>query len=487
MSFSISNTSASAVITDITTPSSVTGELTITSGSLPLSVGGTVSGTNTTLDNQKGSPYGTFQMFLQQGDALIDTYVNNTLYSSEKYSSGIVSVQTPIIGAADSLTMAVSDIDFSCYSIGAGFSGTSMDIPGPELMKQQSDGKIVCAGYFQTYQGISANRIVRLNTDLSIDDTFVYGTGFNNAATALAIQSDGKILVGGGFTSYNGTARNRIIRLNSDGSLDTTFTIGAGFNNNVWSIVVQSDNKILVSGDFATYSGASYPRIIRLNSNGSIDTTFAAQIGTNNTIFNTSLQSDGKIVAVGTFTNISGTSRNRIARLTSTGLLDNTFTIGTGFNSDAFTVTCQSDGKIIVGGFFATYSGSSSRNIVRINSGGTIDTSFAIGSGFTQSGNPSFVLDVTPLSNGQYFVSGNFDSYDGDAVGGLARLNSDGSLDTTFNQGTGLNYNVDSFGNPSLVLSNGQYLVDGDFSDYDGVSVPTFIAIDPMGKLLNCE
>lgn len=487
MSFSISNTSASAVITDITTPSSVTGELTITSGSLPLSVGGFVSGTNTTLDNQKGSPYGTFQMFLQQGDAQIDTYVNNTLYSSEKYSSGIVSVQTPIIGAADSLTMAISDVDFSCYSIGAGFSGTSMDIPGPELMKQQSDGKIVCAGYFQTYQGISANRIVRLNTDLSIDDTFVYGTGFNNAATALAIQSDGKILVGGGFTSYNGTARNRIIRLNSDGSLDTTFTIGTGFNSSVWSIVVQSDNKILVSGDFATYSGASYPKIIRLNSNGSIDTTFAAQTGTNNTIYNTSLQSDGKIVAVGNFTNISGTSRNRIARLTSTGLLDNTFTIGSGLNSDAFTVTCQSDGKIIVGGFFTTYSGVSANNVVRLNSGGTIDTSFAIGSGFTQAGGSSFALDVTQQSNGQYFVSGNFDNFDGDAIGGLARLNSDGSLDTTFNQGTGLNYNPASFGNPSLVLSNGQYLVDGDFSDYDGVSVPTFIAIDPMGKLLNCE
>jgi hypothetical protein len=114
MSFAISNTSASAVITSITTPSSVTGELTVTSGSLPLSVGGFVAGTNTTLDGQKGSPYGTFQMFLKQGDAKIDTYVNNTLYSSEKYSSGIVEVQTPILQSSDSLTMSISDPDFSC-------------------------------------------------------------------------------------------------------------------------------------------------------------------------------------------------------------------------------------------------------------------------------------------------------------------------------------------------------------------------------------
>ena len=86
MSFSIANTSASAIITEITTPSSVTGDLTVTSGSFPLSAGGMVSGANTTIDNQKGSPYGTFQMFLKQGAAKIDTYVNNTLYSSEKLS-----------------------------------------------------------------------------------------------------------------------------------------------------------------------------------------------------------------------------------------------------------------------------------------------------------------------------------------------------------------------------------------------------------------
>ena len=279
MSFSISNSSASAVITKLSTPSSTTGELTITGGTLPLVVGDLISGTNTEINNTKGSPYGTIQLFLQQGDAKIDTYVNNVLYSTDNYSSGIASIQTPILQSSDSLTMAVSDPQFDCYNIGA-WGG---DIP--EQITQQSDGKMIYVGYYTSYSGVAANRIIRLNTDFSIDDTFVYGTGFNAEATAVAIQPDGKILVGGNFTQYNGTARNRIIRLNTDGSVDNTFAIGTGFNASVWSIVVQPDNKILVGGDFTSYSGSARAKVIRLTSTGSIDTTFANLSPLNNTVY----------------------------------------------------------------------------------------------------------------------------------------------------------------------------------------------------------
>lgn len=478
MSFAISNTSASAVITSITTPSSVTGELTVTSGSFPLSAGGFVSGTNTTLDAQKGSPYGTFQMFLQQGDALIDTYVNNTLYSSEKYSSGIVEVQTPIIQSSDSLTMAVSDIDATCFDVGTGFNAD------PESIKQQSDGKLVIAGYFTTYQGVSANRIVRLNTDFSIDDTFVYGTGFNAEVNAVAIQSDGKILVGGNFTSYNGTSRNRLVRLNTDGSLDTTFSIGTGFSSSVWSVVVQPDGKILVGGEFTSYSGSSRSKIVRLNTNGSIDTTFQNPGTINNAVYDIAVQTDNKIVVVGSFTTVSGVTNNRIARFSSTGVIDNTFITG-GLNDQTYVAVCQADGKVVVGGFFTEVSGVSSPCIVRFLSGGTRDTSFSVGSGFTQSAG-AFVLDITP-KNEKYVVSGFFDDYDGTTVKALARLNDDGSIDTTLNQGSGFTYNSAGLSMPSAVLSNGNIVVGGDLSAYDGVSTPAIAVLAPFGQLLNCE
>jgi uncharacterized delta-60 repeat protein len=483
MSFSIANTSASAVITKISTPSSVTGTLSVTSGSLPLFAGGIVSGTNTTIDDQKGAPGGTFQMMLQQGDAKIDAYVNNTLYSSAKYSSGLIQVSTPILTSADSLTMAISDVDFDCYTLSAWQSGAS----NPEMMIEQPDGKIVYVGYFTSYGATAANRIIRLNADFSVDDTFVYGTGFNGDATALAIQSDGKLIVGGNFTQYNGTARNRMVRLNTDGSLDTSFGIGTGFNATVWSVLVQSDGKIVAAGDFATYSGSSRPGVIRLLSTGNIDTSFAAASAVDSTVYQVAQQSDGKILAGGLFTSYSGVSVGGLVRLTTAGIIDAAFptsgvTAG-GFNG-IYSLDVLSDGKIMLGGNFTTYSGVSSRDIARINSDGTYDATFNVGSGFT--GSDRFVLDITE-TNGKYFVTGVFDNYNGTAVGGLVRLNSDGSVDTTFNTGTGIGTNLSSFGEPSLVLSNGNYNIVGTFSDYNGTTVPNMIVIDPFGKLLNCE
>ena len=483
MGFAISNTSAAAVITSISTPSSITGELTITSGSLPLIQGDLISGSNTTITDTGGSPFGSIEMFLQQGDAQIDTYVNNTLYSSDRYGSGFISLQTPILQSSDSLTMSVSDPSFDCYSIGE-WGG---DIP--EQITQQSDGKMIYVGYFTSYAGVAANRIVRLNTDFSIDDTFVYGTGFNAEANAVAIQPDGKILVGGNFTSYNGTSRNRIVRLNTDGSLDTTFSIGTGFNATVFSIVVQPDGKILASGDFTQYSGSSRSKLVRLNSTGSIDTTFANPSTINNTIYQIALQTDNKVVIGGLFSTVSGVTCGGIARLTTGGTIDNTFQLS-GFTTGAgglgvYGLSIDPSGKIICGGNFNTYSGASvGADIARLNTDGTYDSTFAVGSGIT--GSDRFVIDVIP-TNGKYLITGVFDNFNGSSVGSIMRLNDDGSLDTTFNTGTGVGYDTNAFGAPAYIQSDGNYNMAGVFSDYDGTPTTNMIVLDPMGKLLNCE
>jgi uncharacterized delta-60 repeat protein len=482
MSFSISNTSASAVITTLSTPSSVTGELTITEGSLPLVQGDLISGTNTEINNTKGSQYGSILMLLQQGDAKIDTYVNNTLYSTDTYGSGMISVQTPILQSSDSLTMSVSDPTFDCYSIGE-WGG---DIP--EQITQQSDGKMIYVGYFTSYAGVAANRIVRLNTDFSIDDTFVYGTGFNAEANAVAIQPDGKILVGGNFTQYNGTARNRIVRLNTDGSLDTSFSIGTGFNASVFSIVVQPDNKILVGGSFTQYSGSSRSKLVRLNSTGVVDTTFANPSTINNNVYQIALQTDNKVVIGGLFSTVSGVTCGGIARLTTGGTIDNTFQLSgftTAGGQGLYGVSIDPSGKIICGGNFNTYSGASvGGDIARLNTDGTYDATFNVGSGIT--GSTRFVIDIIP-TNGKYFVTGVFDNFNGSSVGSIMRLNDDGSLDTTFNTGTGTGYDTNAYGAPSYIQSDGNYNFASVFSDYDGTPTTNMIVVDPMGKLLNCE
>src|SRR5207249_1691942 len=132
--------------------------------------------------------------------------------------------------------------------------------------------------------------------------SFDPGTGANNTVYTSALQADGKIIIGGDFTSYNGTARNRIARLNTDGSLDTSFNPGTGSNNNVFTMALQVNGKIVIGGDFTTYNGTSRNTIARLNTDGSLDTTFnPAGTGATYEVAAIVLQADGKIVIAGDF------------------------------------------------------------------------------------------------------------------------------------------------------------------------------------------
>jgi uncharacterized delta-60 repeat protein len=140
---------------------------------------------------------------------------------------------------------------------------------------RQSDGKLIVAGSFTNYNGNVAEHIVRINSNGSYDNTFNTTNGFNNTVSELAIQPDGKIICAGAqFTTYSGVSANRIIRLNVDATIDNTFNYGTGFNAQVLSIGLQTDGKILAAGQFTSYSGVSSYKIIRLNSNGSFDNTF---------------------------------------------------------------------------------------------------------------------------------------------------------------------------------------------------------------------
>jgi uncharacterized delta-60 repeat protein len=205
-----------------------------------------------------------------------------------------------------------------------------------------SSGKIVVGGQFTSYNGTSERYIARLNTDGSLDTTFApVGTGLNADVGVLKIDSSGKIIIGGGFISYNGTSRNYVARINTDGSLDATFNPGTGFNGVVNYVNTDASGKILVGGQFTSFNGTGTPYIARLNTDGSLDTTFAST----GTGFNTQvsvIQVDaytGKIYVGGYFTSYNGTSTPYLARLNSDGSLDTTFSpVGTGLNSPVFTV-----------------------------------------------------------------------------------------------------------------------------------------------------
>lgn len=260
------------------------------------------------------------------------------------------------------------------------------------LLLDEANDKAYIGGWFTSIQGVSAQRIARINlSTMTIDSTFNTTTGFVNTEDVqmMVLQPDGKLIVGGQFTSYKGSTYNRIIRLNSDASIDTSFNPGTGFTGSSGTIriyrnciALQSDGKILCAGEFTQFNGVSANRIARLNSDGSRDNSFSIGTGFNNTVNCLVLLSDGKILVGGSFTSYNGVSVDRIVRLNSDGTRDTTFNSGgSGSNNEVFSIFIQSDNKIIIGGRFTTYNGSTANEICRLNSDGTLDNTFSSGTG----------------------------------------------------------------------------------------------------------
>jgi uncharacterized delta-60 repeat protein len=357
------------------------------------------------------------------------------------------------------------------FNIGTGFDTY------PMKSVLQSDGKIVLCGSFISYNGIARNRIIRLNADGSNDPTFNPGLGFNNQVNDIAIQSDGKILAVGGFTSFNGTTTNRIARLNSNGTIDATFNSGTGFNTNADVVNIQSDGKIIVVGIFLTYNGVSKNRIIRLSSTGAIDPTFNIGTGFNSNPKTIEIGTNGQILLGGVFTTYNGITANQIIRLNVDGSIDATFSSGSGtgtVSTGIFRSTkIQPDGKILVGGFFTSYDGTITNPIIRLNSDGTLDPTFITGSGFNTS---NAVEDIEIQIDGKILVVGFFSSYNGNTANQIARLNTNGTIDATFYSGSGF----DNYVKHIIIQPDGKILAVGGFTSYNNSSR------NRVTRLFNC-
>lgn len=336
---------------------------------------------------------------------------------------------------------------------------------------------IIIGGRFITYNGTSINRIARLNNNGALDTKFNAGTGINNDIEAIFVQTDGKILVGGNFTNYNGTSINRIVRLNIDGTIDNDFTVGTGFTGGaaaIRNITMQNDSKIIVSGSFTLFNNVSRNRIARLNSDGSLDTTFNPGTGFNSTVWNSEIQNDGKIIMGGQFTTYNGTAINRIIRVNTDGSLDTSFNVGTGFDNYPRRVRIQDDGKILVGGFFTVYNGTSINRIARLNTDGSLDTSFNVGTGFDNA-----PRNIIIQNDRKILIGGQFDVYNGTSVNRFTRLNYDGSIDTDFAIGTGFNDTTHGI----KIQPDGKILITGFFTTYNGLTATRIVRLNTNGGI----
>ncbi|MBK9175137.1 MAG: hypothetical protein IPM46_02135 [Flavobacteriales bacterium] len=309
----------------------------------------------------------------------------------------------------------------------------------------------------------------------TLDPVFNVGTGANNRVTSAVLQNDGRVVVVGNFTSYNGTAINRVARLNLDGSLDAGFTPGTAANNQVNSVALASTGGIVIGGTFSSYDGTGLSRIARLNADGTVDATFTPGTGFNGTVTQVAVQPDDKVIAVGDFTSFNGTGRNRVARLNTDGTLDTGFDPGTGANFLVTSCALQADGKVLIGGYFNDYNGATVVAVARLNSNGTLDTGYNLGG----AGMNNAVSQITLQSDGKALVGGLFTSYNATGRNRILRLNTDGTLDSGFNPGTGASNDVLAI----AVQSNGSVVIGGLFTTLNGSARNRIARLTSTGAL----
>ena len=376
-----------------------------------------------------------------------------------------------------------------------------------EVLQQWPDGRIFIGGAFVSVDGTSANNVALLNADGSLDASFNTPYGFNNVVMALSVLADGSVVVNGVFNGIDGTPTNtynqlfsgsvarltpegevdtaftpygafglhpsqaiqpdgkivvgafRIARLNADGTLDAAFPNGPlPYNDLIYDIEVQPDGKILLCGHLSGFGGVSSQGLVRLNDDGTVDASLNVGTGfpmTTN-VQSMALQPDGRIVLAGGFTSYNGTPVNYFCRVMPDGALDTSFHIGTGPNSTTRLVELFPDGRILVGGSFTYFNGAPAKTLVLLHPNGSIDTTFVNETSvLLPDGGPLLRYDpIGKILYGTYTMPGY-----------LMRLNLDGSVDPTFDIGSGANSLIRDL----IVQPDTTYLIGGGFTSYDGV------------------
>ena len=399
-----------------------------------------------------------------------------------------------------------SGVLFQAFTVPCGstnfYSTLTSEIIGniKAITTQDASNNVIIGGQLQEVYGTpdhiktlnfngSDNTTFNTNLSSGFDEWFTDVTG--GVATpfgfttvqVIKIDVNNKVLIGGEFKRFKGLFRNAIVRLNSDGTEDssfyTSFLGNSGFNSTVLTIEIQNDSRILVGGIFTSVASFNVPFLCRLNVNlveDLIDTGFNTNLGNgpNNQVTKIKLQPDGKILVVGRFTQFNGTSQNGIVRLNANGTVDTTFNIGTGFTNSGGNlfvneVEILDNGKIIVGGTFTSYNGTTVSNLVLLDSNGSLDTA-TTSAILTVNGNVSAMLKTT---DGSIIVGGSFTSPNIDNnENGIKKFNpylTGLSTDSEFqrNIGSGVSGNF-AYVSALDEKPNGNILVGGSFTTFNG-------------------
>lgn len=369
--------------------------------------------------------------------------------------------------------------------------GSSSSSGGAEVYttKILNNGKIVVYGDFDLYQGITVNKLAILNPNGSLDTSFNVGLGPDDvdqeygSSSMICEQSDGKLIVVGNFTTFNGVNKKNIVRLNLDGSIDTSFNVGTSSNGYITCVKLQNDGKILCGGKFSQFNGQAYSSMVRLNNNGTIDSSFNIGVGFKNVINSFTqegiiktidIQNDNKIIVGGKFLKFNNFIKINLVRLNSNGSIDNSFNIGIGggnnttdgtYNGQIFRLIFDNSlNKIYLTGIINNFNGNPSFNVLRLNSDGTVDTTFNFNTiiGYNGLNSNGFIYDLNLQSNGKLLLGGKdivLSNCTSNYCNTLVQINQDGTIDTSLNcklvGAYTTIYSIDSFND--FIIVSGQF------------------------------
>jgi len=341
----------------------------------------------------------------------------------------------------------------------------------------QPDGKILIAGNFYDFDDNSFQwgHIARLNSDGTKDSSFDPGDGANGFIDDISLMSDGKIVIGGNFSSYDGGVRKYVARLNPDGSLDEAFDPGAGPDTQVQSVAVDNQDRVLIGGLFSEVAVYERYYIARLESSGYVDTSFDPEDRLDNSVTDIEIQADGKILLIGDFTAVDGIPQRGIARLDSGGARDTGFDPGAGTNGSVKEMAIYPNGQIFIGGDFTTYRGYIRNRVARVNYDGSHDRGL-----YTSPGPNNTVYSIAHQTDGKVLIGGDFSLVEFTSRNGIARLKADGTLDTSFDPLQG----VDGFVSKIALLPDGKIIIGGSFTKYALYDCANIALLNSNGSLV---
>ncbi|MGH7951654.1 MAG: Calx-beta domain-containing protein, partial [Limisphaerales bacterium] len=357
-----------------------------------------------------------------------------------------------LTGPSTAASAVVQIVDAESYYQPPGSADPSFNSDGMDgdvlALALQPNGQILAAGNFTHVGNVNKNHVARLNADGSLDAGFLNGySGANGSVRTLVHQTDGRILIGGAFTLVDGVHYNYLARLMADGSLDTSFNPGAGADSPVYAMAetfIGGERKIYVGGAFGNINSVSSPGIARLDNFGNVDSSFASGLGVDGSVYAIAVYPTnsiyaGKVLIGGAFTHYNGTNLNYIARLNADGSIDATFNPGSGADSSIQAISIQSDGRILIGGAFTNFNGVAANRVARLNADGSVDTNFVASLGGGANGT---VEGITLQPDNRILLVGQFTEAGSVTRNYITRLLPTGAVDPTINFGDGANGDI---------------------------------------------